>query len=519
MQRYVFYCIPPTPNGDLHLGHLSGPYLGADILTRYLRARGCSVHVLTGIDDYQSYTFRKGLETGCTPEEVIDLCSEKILNSWRNARMGHDLIVRTHRNPSYAAFIRQLFGQLEEKGCLPSRCIDHLSSSAAGFAYQGMIHGRCPWCGTESDGNICEVCSLPNECTNLIDPASAVPGDTLRPLKTTRRYFKLRGTPYMDAVKEWHQQVSCNESLREYFKQLWAKKINEVSVTHQASWGLEAAPGSAERIDVWFEMGLGFLYYADRLFADWRSVWHGQTEIGIFFGYDNSFYTSVLFPGALKALDEQIVLPRYLFVNHFLNLDGEKFSTSRSHAIWGSDFFRSANPNWGRLYLASVRSETARSNFSLNEYLAFERRMSEQWNAATAKIISAAARCELEQKEVDPGFLGRLPGSLVDTIRGKVESIRRHMRPEEYVLSQASADLQDVFNVALAFCNQAPLMDATGVEDCFALLASIGEFARPWMPGIDASHTLISRNGSRTDRDGSSFLPSVRVTMSDRIYI
>jgi len=519
MASYIFYCIPPTPNGDLHLGHLSGPYLGADVLARYLRARGCSVHVLTGLDDYQSYVFRKSRETGRTPEEVLAQYSSLIMSSWRNARMGHDLIVRTHENPSYAAFIRRLYCELDKKGWLPSRTVSHLISEAAGFAYQGMVQGRCPWCGTNSDGNICEACSLPNECVDLDGVSSAIPGDVLHPATVTRRYFKLRGTPYMDSVREWQQQVSCNDSMRAYFKQLWSKEIADVSVTHQAPWGLEAQPSAAERIDVWFEMAFAFLYYSDLLFGDWRAVWHGQAEIAFFFGYDNSFYTSALFPGALKALDERIVLPRYLFVNHFLNLDGEKFSTSRSHAIWGSDFFRSANPNWGRLYLGSVRSETARSNFSLSDYMAFERSMTEQWASAIAKIMARAAHCRHESQEVDLGFAGRLPGTLLEVVREKVQSIRMNMRPTDYVLSRASAELRDLFKVVLEFCNQTLFADAIGAEDCFALLASIAELARPWMPGIDSSCTYASSNGSRLEEDDGALLPRMRVRMSDRIYI
>jgi methionyl-tRNA synthetase len=512
MKEFLFYCIPPTPNGDLHLGHLSGPYLGADILARYLRQRGHHVNVVTGFDDFQSYVYRKGLESGDSPGEIAKRYATLISRSWRSAGIRYDQVISTYGNASYGQFVQEHFARLVDQRSLVSRRVNHLFTATGEFAYQGMVKGICRWCGAPSEGNICEDCSLPNECVDLEGPRPTTGDRPLHLQECLRRFLSLRGA-HATALKDWHKNVECNSSLRSYFDIFWSKDIADIGVTHAAFWGLPTGLADAEKIDVWFEMAIGFLFQAQALTGDWKRAWNGKTEIGVFFGFDNAFYVSILFPLIFHAIDPQLKLPRYLFVNHFLNLNGEKFSTSRGHAIWGSDFFLTANVNWARLYLAFSRSEEQRTNFSLLDYHVFERTMEEKWRRALTRIRQEAFRRDLAFEEAPAGFLRNVPGAVADQFHETIRTLQAHMAPSEYSLSRASDALRKLFDLVLDYAASGLSLTDEELGAQLAMIAMLSEIARPWMPQLDS--TVTRGVGSA----GQEALPELRVSFADRIYI
>jgi methionyl-tRNA synthetase len=515
LRRFVFYCIPPTPNGDLHLGHLSGPYLGADVLARHLRTVGHDVQVLTGLDDYQSYVYRKSMEVSRPPEEVLAEFSQKIRNTWLGASINHNMIVSTYNNATYGEFVKNCFGGSFSSKVLQRRRVNHLYSRVSGFAYQGTVMGVCPWCGEPSDGNICETCSLPNECTNLSGVRSALREDELYEAAVSRRFVSLQESDVVRDLKEWHETVHCNRAMRDYFKRFWSSGIPDVSVTHQANWGLDLN-GDRERIDVWAEMAFGFLFYAHQMTGNWQSVWKGQREVGIFFGFDNSFYTSILFPTLWKVFDSGIELPKFLFMNHFLLLDGEKFSTSRSHAIWGSDFFRKANVSWGRLYLCGMRHEDRQANFSLREYESFEVKMTQLWASAVSNLRNFNAQKRVAGDLIRHDYLSDLPSQLLSKISADLALIKMAMDPCDYRLGEASRALQRVFDYVLGFCGTVSIARSRDAKARFGLLAGLCEFAKPWMPSIVSTCTPYNRD---TNVQEEQLLPQMRARLSDEICI
>jgi methionyl-tRNA synthetase len=512
MKEFLFYCIPPTPNGDLHLGHLAGPYLGADILARYLRQRGHHVNVVTGFDDFQSYVYRKALESGDGPGEIVERCATLISRSWRNAGIRYDQVIHTYKNATYEQFVQERFARLVDQGALVSRQVNHLFTTTGEFAYQGMVRGICAWCGAQSDGNICEVCSLPNDCIDLENPKPALGDSLFHVQECSRRFVPVQGAR-ATALKDWHRNVYCNGSLRAYFETFWTKNIEYVSATHWSHWGLPTGLAAGEKIDVWLEMAIGLLFHAQALTGNWKQAWNGSIEIGVFFGFDNAFYTSILFPLVLNAIDPQLNFPRYLFLNHFMNLDGEKFSTSRGHAIWGSDFLAAVNINWARLYLASVRSEEQRSNFSLHEYHVFERTMEEKWRRALAAIRREAFQRELTPKEVPSDFLRCLPGVVADQLHKQIGMLHAQMVPSEYSLSRASRALRNLFDIVLGYAASGSYATEEELGARLGMVAMLSEIARPWMPQLDS--TVTRRAGPL----GQEALPELRVSFADRIYV
>lgn len=511
MREFLFFCIPPTPNGDLHLGHLAGPYLGADILARYLRQRGHHVTVVTGFDDFQSYVYRKALDTGDSPGGIAERCATLISRSWRNAGIRYDRVTSTYKNAAYERFVQKQFAKLVERRSLVSRQVNHLFTATGEFAYQGMVTGICAWCGVQSDGNICEACSLPNDCIDLKDPRPSSGDAPFHVRECSRRFVSVQGAAAA-TLKDWHKNVCCNGSLRAYFDTFWRKNIEYISGTHWAHWGLPTGLAAGEKIDVWLEMAIGFLFQAQTLSGDAKRAWNGNTEVGIFFGYDNAFYTAILFPLVFHSIDPELSLPRYLFVNHFLNLDGEKFSTSRGHAIWGNDFLPTANINWARLYLASVRSEEQRSNFSLGEYHVFERSMEQKWRRALDGILQAVLQRELAPRQVPSDFHRSVPGVVADQFEKETARLHAHMAPSKYSLSRASDALRNLFDVVLGYASgSCSTEEELGAR--FGLIATLSEIARPWMPQLDS--TVIRQAGSV----GAAALPELRVSFADRIYV
>ena len=170
-QRVLTTATPPTPNGDLHAGHLSGPYLGADILTRYLRMRGVEAGYLTGMDDHQSYVVTKARMLSSTPREVADRFNETMIGTLERAGIAADHVARPRLSPYHVDLVRKLFRELWDRGALVARDAPTLyCETCEQYLFEAYVAGRCPHCGASSGGNACEACGRPNDCVDLIEP-------------------------------------------------------------------------------------------------------------------------------------------------------------------------------------------------------------------------------------------------------------------------------------------------------------------------------------------------------------
>ncbi|KEO82585.1 class I tRNA ligase family protein [Tumebacillus flagellatus] len=380
---------PPTPNGDLHLGHLSGPYVGADMYKRYLIMRGVKAFYLSGADDHQSYVPLKASQTGRTARETVDLFAGRIENTYRNADIDMDLFVRPDRSKFHiervSAFFRSLYeaGHLIEKE-VPSlyceSCDTHLS--------EAHVRGLCPHCNSASDGNACEQCCRPNDCVDLVDPVCKGCGGTPteRPLK--RLYFPLKTQEAN--LRRWYETASMGEHLRSVCLNMLADGLPDIAVSHVSDWGIPVPVEGFEdqRIYVWFEMAPGYLSATEELMdrlglsEDWKTFWsEGSSEIVQFFGIDNGYYHAVLFPALWMAFDASIRLPQTFVTNEFYRLDELKFSTSRNHAVWGDQLLAEYSTDAVRFFLAYSRPETEQTNFTRQAFTStVQAELVELWN-------------------------------------------------------------------------------------------------------------------------------------------
>ncbi|MEA2694497.1 MAG: methionyl-tRNA synthetase [Acidobacteriota bacterium] len=371
-RRVWITATPPTPNGDLHVGHLSGPYLGADIYKRYLGMRGIEALYLTGADDHQSYVPLKGHRTGESPRQVADHFADEIEATFKEARIAVDHFARPKASPHHLPQVQELFTALWEKGALVAREAPTLwCESCRKYLFEAHVSGGCPHCGAGSDGNACEQCGWPNDCVNLVDPLCKYCGGPPTTRAVRRLYFPL--APYAADLKRFYGEVKMSDHLRTLCVQMLAKGLPEIAVSHPADWGIPVPfPGfEGQSIYVWLEMAPGFLAATQELLdrrggGSWREGWQAEDQKLVqFFGFDNGYFHAVLFPALFLAYDPGIRLARAFVTNEFLRLDGAKFSTSRGHAIWGKELLARVPADVARFYLAWSGPEREQTNFTL----------------------------------------------------------------------------------------------------------------------------------------------------------
>lgn len=367
------FSTPPTPNGDLHLGHLSGPYLGADVFTRFQRMCGREVYHLTGSDDYQSYVQSRAEAEGRTPRDVAATYSAEILETLVLLDCNPDQYTRTDQCPGYRERITTLFERVLEHPAVGLRRSKALSDATGVYRYEPDVSGRCPGCGNEAGGNICEECGAPNLCHDLIDPVLAH-GE---PIITERERIEIDLHEFADDIRAHLETSDAPPRIRELADRVLARQDAHIPITHPANWGLPVTDLEDQVIWVWPEMAFSFLVGIEELGRRIGREWDSQVpsedwEIVHFFGFDNSFYHTILYPALYSA-----ALPNWkgnisYAVNEFYLLDHKKFSTSRRHAVWGKEILNDQTVDPLRLFLCQTRPEFVRTNFSRTAFETFQ---------------------------------------------------------------------------------------------------------------------------------------------------
>lgn len=367
---------PPTSNGDLHLGHLSGPYTAGDIHTRYLRMNGRDVRYICAADDHQSYVALKAAQTSRTPADVAAEYGLVIRDSLRQGNVALDYFGHPAQAPRYAEFLQAFVSRLHAKGALVTQTTDILYCAPCDrMLFEAHIKGLCSHCGAGSDGGICEACGHPNSGADLRDPRCATCGTapaSRRP--ATRLVFPLNN--YKDYLRRYVHSADMNTHARALCDELLTNNLPDVAVTQPADWGITVPIEgfSDQRISAWFELGPHYLAVSDMLHAhlggpDWRAQWTGANEIVQCFGFDSAYFHIILFPALFHAFDPGITPPKGFIINEFYRLDGRKFSTSRKHALWASEFLQQYPSDAVRFHLCLTRPETTQTNFTLPEFL------------------------------------------------------------------------------------------------------------------------------------------------------
>lgn len=376
MKKVLVMPSPPTPNGDLHLGHLAGPYLRADIVTRYLKMRGREVYFFTGSDEHQSYVARRAEQLGIDTLQAADMFDKTITETLEAAKIDVDVYSVPRRLAYHADMVRDMFEDLYSRGKLVAKEEPCLYCEACEqYLFEAYVSGKCPHCGAGCAGCACETCARPNNCTDLVDPVCSRCGDRPAARTFTRLYFPLRQSE--EQLRRYHATAMMSPHMRSVCEQMMAEGLPDIPVTHFTDWGIEAplAEFAGQCFYVWFEMVAGELAATQDmcekvgLTEGWRQFWTSdQVDVVKCFGCDNSYFYGILFPAVAMTYKTEINPPNIFLNNEFYRLDGMKFSTSRKHAIWGSDILKRTPVDNLRFYLSYTAPEAEQTNFTMGEY-------------------------------------------------------------------------------------------------------------------------------------------------------
>jgi methionyl-tRNA synthetase len=367
----------PTVNGPLHIGHLSGPYLAADVASRAARARGERVLTLAGVDVDPNYVLTKAEIIGMDVGEMVAKYRGQIMSAFDLARIGYDVFLDP-QDGDYQRAVAGMLGELVANGTVPMDEITlHQCADCGRTLHHSYVVGKCAVCGTGANGTSCEGCGGFTSAQVLIDPSCARCGGSPRPMVVTVPVLHLE--EYRERlVSEW-LQAEWPTRVRSVMRQYQHAPLPDMPLAYPTNWGIECdGPLAGLRVDFPTELGLSYLYgparalhpeaqsLAERV-AAWREVdgvWH-------FNGMDNTFYFTVLYPAILAAAGVPTPKARGAVVNELYLLEGKKFSTSRNHALWADEFLAAEDPEMVRLYLSWDRPDRYESDFTHEGYRAF----------------------------------------------------------------------------------------------------------------------------------------------------
>ena len=336
-KRYLVTSALPYANGPVHIGHLAGVYIPSDIYTRYLRLRGRDVISVCGSDEHGVPITIKARKEGITPQEVVDRYHRLIKESFERLGIAFDIYSRT-TSPVHAetasAFFRKLY---DEKKFIEQTSEQYYDPEAKTFLADRYIVGTCPKCGNDrAYGDQCEKCGSTLSPDELIDPHSAVSGSV--PEKRPTKHWYLPLNEYETFLREWildgHKEWKTN--VYGQCKSWLDGGLQPRAVSRDLDWGIPVPVEGAEGkvLYVWFDAPIGYISATKELTPDWERYWKSEdTKMVHFIGKDNIVFHCIVFPSMLKAHGGYI-LPENVPSNEFLNLEGDKISTSRNWAIW-----------------------------------------------------------------------------------------------------------------------------------------------------------------------------------------
>ena len=379
-KRYTITAALPYTNGPIHIGHLAGVYIPADIYTRYLRVQGKDVAFICGSDEHGAAISLKAKKEGKTPQEIIDTYDQIIRDSFRKFGITFDNYSRTSRKIHHET-AQGFFKQLNEKKIFEEMNSDQLyDPEAQQFLADRFVLGTCPICqNTEAYGDQCESCGSSLSATELINPKSTISGAKPELKKTKHWYLPLN--KYENFISDWILKGHKKDWKPNVYGQVksWIDTgLKPRAVTRDLDWGIPVPlKGEVGKVlYVWFDAPIGYISstkeWADQKGIDWEPYWKDKdTQLVHFIGKDNIVFHCIIFPIMLHASGEYI-LPENVPANEFLNLEGQKISTSKNWAVWLHEYLEEFPEHQDvlRYVLTANAPETKDNDFTWDEFQA-----------------------------------------------------------------------------------------------------------------------------------------------------
>ena len=374
-KRYLVTSALPYANGPVHIGHLAGVYVPSDIYVRYLRMRGKDVVWVCGSDEHGVPITIKARKEGVTPQDIVDKYNAIIKKSFEGLGISFDIYSRT-TSPTHYATASEFFKTLYDKGeFVEATSQQYYDEEAKQFLADRYITGTCPHCQSEGAyGDQCEKCGSTLNPTDLINPKSMISGSA--PVMKETKHWYLPLDKYEPKLREWilegHKEWKTN--VYGQCKSWLDLGLQPRAVSRDLNWGIPVPVEGAEGkvLYAWFDAPIGYISATKELTPDWEKYWKSEdTKMVHFIGKDNIVFHCIVFPTMLMAHGDYI-LPENVPANEFLNLEGDKISTSKNWAVWLNEYLEDmpGKQDVLRYVLCANAPETKDNDFTWKDYQA-----------------------------------------------------------------------------------------------------------------------------------------------------
>ena len=451
-KRYTITAALPYTNGPVHIGHLAGVYIPADIYARFQRMQGKDVAFVCGSDEHGVPITLKAKKEGITPQQVVDKYNGIIKQSFEDFGISFDNYSRTTSKIHHDT-ASEFFKKLHSEGKFIEQVTQQLYDADANqFLADRFVVGTCPKCGNkESYGDQCESCGTSHNATDLIHPKSAITG-AVPSLKETKHWF-LPLDKYEPFLKDWILEEHIKDWKTNVYGQCksWIDDgLRPRAVTRDLDWGIPVPAPDAEGkvLYVWFDAPIGYIsatkQWAARENKDWEPYWKDKdTKLLHFIGKDNIVFHCIIFPSMLKA-EGSYILPNNVPANEFLNLEGNKISTSKNWAVWLHEYLEDfpGQQDVLRYVLTSNAPETKDNDFTWAD---FQARNNNELVAIFGNFINRVT--VLTHKYYDgvtpsEGTLSQIDVKTLETVRAYPAVIESSI--ERYRFREAQQELMNV---------------------------------------------------------------------------
>ena len=375
-KRHTITSALPYANGPVHIGHLAGVYVPADIYARYLRLCGEEVLFIGGSDEHGVPITIKARKEGVSPQDIVDRYHNIIKQSFEDFGISFDIYSRTSsavHHETAAAYFKKLY---QEGKFIERTTEQYYDEEAQQFLADRYITGTCPHCGNEKAyGDQCEACGTSLNAMDLINPKSTLSGST--PVKKNTKHWFLPLNDYEPFLRDWILEQHKNDWRSTVYGQCksWIDMgLQPRAVTRDLDWGvkLPLADTEGKVLYVWFDAPIGYISFTKQYTEDWEKWWKDKdTELIHFIGKDNIVFHCIIFPCMLKA-EGSYILPQNVPANEFLNLENDKISTSRNWAVWLHEYLNDFPQKQDvlRYVLTANAPETKDNDFTWKDFQA-----------------------------------------------------------------------------------------------------------------------------------------------------
>ncbi len=498
-KRYTVTSALPYANGPIHIGHLAGVYVPADIYARYLRSRGQDVVFIGGSDEHGVPITIKARQEGVTPQQVVDKYHEIIKKSFEEFGISFDVYSRTS-SPVHHDTSSKFFKTMYEKGLfLEKESEQYYDEGSKQFLADRYITGTCPHCNYErAYGDQCENCGTSLSPTDLINPKSLLSGN--KPVMKQTRHWYLPLNEYEPLLREWILEGHKGDWKANVYGQCksWIEQgLQPRAVTRDLDWGvkvpLEGTDGKV--LYVWFDAPIGYIsatrQWGEEKNIDWEKYWKSSdSKLVHFIGKDNIVFHCIIFPVMLHA-EGSYILPDNVPANEFLNLEGDKISTSRNWAVWLHEYLIDFPEQQDvlRYVLTAAAPETKDNDFNWKD---FQARNNNELVAILGNFVNRTLVLTHKYFEGKVPPRGKLKDIDLETL-GSLASFPRIIAAslESYRFREALAELINVARLGNKYLTDAepwkifkddPKRVATTLNVCLQICASISVLAEPFLP-------------------------------------